>query len=76
MTLRNVVNAFRAKNKQLLEESTDKWRMTRHLSMLYYNSKALKGKQISEPAKYMRLPGDKLPKPMVLTGKQIEKLFE
>jgi len=76
MTLKNVVNAFRAYTKHKTEESVDKWRMVRHLSMLYYNSKVKKGEQISNPAKYMPLPGDITPKPNVLSTEQILKLIK
>jgi hypothetical protein len=73
MTLRVVVNALRAFNKNELDRSVDSWRQTRHLAMLYYNSKAKH--QIKNPVDYMALPGERKPKPITLSTKAFEKLI-
>jgi len=73
MSLRVVVNALRAFNQHELDRSVDGWRQTRHLAMLYYNSKTKH--QIKNPVDYMQLPGEKKPKPITLSTKAFEKLI-
>lgn len=43
--------------------------------MLYYNSKVKKADQISDPRKFMLLPGEKMPNPPKLSNKQLDKLI-
>lgn len=75
MDLRIVVNAMRAFYHDRESELTEHWRMVRSMELLYYNSKVKKGEQITDPRKFMLLPGEVLPKPRQLSTKQIDKLL-